>query len=122
MDQPAQFEHFRAAVVRSATAASGTDQDVFEHRHAAKGARNLVGACDPQSAAAVGAKPGDVGAAEAHGAGGWSQRPGKDIEEGGLAGSVWADDAYRLAGPQREIDGVKDDQRTEALAYADCFQ
>ena len=54
-------------------------------------------------------------AAEAHLPGGRRMRADQDAEQGRLAGAVGADDADRFAGVDREIDGVEDHQRAEAL-------
>ncbi len=59
-------------------------------------------------------KPGDVGAVEVDAAVGGAQLSGDQIEIGGLAGAVGADDGRQLARPKRAADTVDRDVAAEA--------
>ena len=73
------------------------DLDVVQHRELAEQADGLEGAGDAALGDQVGPQPGDVGAVQADRAAGGAQEAGDDVEQGGLAGAVGADDTEDLA-------------------------
>ena len=102
-------------VALQAAAVRGGGEDVLEHRHAAERPRDLVRAREAAPAPFGGRQGRHVLAAEAHPPGGRRKRADEHAEQGRLAGPVGADDADRFVGVDREIDGVEDHQRVEAL-------
>src|SRR5262249_51421001 len=97
------------------TACGGRDVDVLEHGHAAKRSRNLVRSRDAKPAPIGGVQRGDVGTAINHGAGGRTAGAGQQVQEGGLAGSVRTDDAYRFVAFEQKVDVVDGHERVESL-------
>ncbi len=63
-----------------------------------------------QSRAPVGRQPVEGLVAEAHAAGAGGENPGDEVEQGGLAGAVRADQAVDGAGLDREVDGIDRDE------------
>ena len=90
-----------------------TDDDVFEHRHARKGAHDLKGASDPAAADLVGPQAGDRLAGEAYRAAIGGEKPVDDVEQRRLAGAVRADDAVEPALGKGEVDPVQRAQPAE---------
>ena len=78
--------------------------DVVGAIHAVEHAHELEGAREAEAGDLVRRHPGDVAPVEADDAGIRRQRAGDQIQRGGLAGAVGAEQADDLAGVDRQID------------------
>ena len=67
-------------------------------------------------------KPGDVGAVEQHAPGIGAQIAGDDVDEGGLAGAVVADETQPFAAARGDRDVLGGDDRAEGFLQALGFQ
>ena len=92
----------------------GTDQDVVHDAQIAEDAAELERARDPSRRQPFRRKAGDVLPLEADIAGIGPVEPGHEIEQGGLAGAVRADDADQLALGEIEVDAVDSGEAAEA--------
>jgi hypothetical protein len=76
-------------------------QQVLLGGQAGEKLRDLEGAADPLPAHTARSKPGDVGAVEHDAPGIGAQIAGDDVDEGGLAGAVVADETQSFAAARR---------------------
>ena len=99
-----------------------TDQDIFEHRQALEGPRNLGRSGYSPVASHVRGELGEVVAGEADRAAVGSQIPGDEIQQSGLSRAVGADDAegFALGNDEREV--LHHLERAEALPQIDDFE
>ena len=98
------------------------DVDVLQHREAAEQPVDLEGARDAELDARGLLHRGDVAALEQHLALRRQEHAGEEIDEGGLAGAVRADQRVARAGLQPEIDVARGGERAEALAERAGFE
>lgn len=82
----------------------------------------LEGAGDAQGGDPVRGEPGQFGGAEPYGARGGPVQARQDVEAGGLAGAVGADDGVHGAGGDGEGDVVEGEQTGEAHGHAPHFE
>jgi hypothetical protein len=82
----------------------GRHNQVLEHRHAAKGLRNLERAGQSEPAPPVRRQPCDVVPGQQNTSDIRCDGAGRNAEQGGLAGAVRPDDAERLAFIERKVD------------------
>src|ERR1043165_2176837 len=94
----------------------GAQHDVFEDGEVAEGLDDLEGAADAETRGGVGGKAGEGGIAEADRALVGRDEAADEIEEGGLAGAVGADDEEDLAFVCGEGGVVDPAQAAEAFA------
>ena len=104
---PREGKHVDGAIVggvaRQAPAMHGGGENIFEHRHAAEGARNLMRPRQPHSAAFGGWRRCHVAPQESHRAAGRRVGADEQAEQGRFAGAVGTDDADRFVRRHREI-------------------
>ncbi len=91
------------------------DHHVLEHGQGAERLHHLEGAADAGMARPVGPQPGDVGAVEDDAAAVGREDAGDEVEGGGLAGSVRADERDDAALGHGEAHAIDRLQATEAL-------
>jgi hypothetical protein len=107
-------------MLRLVHAEGRTDQQILEHAHPGEWMGNLVGACDPASAALERRHPRhlltleeDLPPIDANAA-------RDDVEHGGLAGPVRADHSERLALLESQVEAIDGRHGTEPFAH--CIQ
>ena len=122
VDHVAARARGRDHVRRGADALGDRHVDVLQHREAAEQPVDLEGAGDAALDALGLLDLGDVLALEQHLAGARRQHAGQQIDEGGLAGAVRADQRVARAFLQREGDVARGAERAEALAERARFE
>ena len=109
---------FASCSERPRIAEHRADQEVLENRHALERQRDLIGAADSGAATLVRREFRDVPTVELNPAGIRGETAGDEIEDGGLAGAVRAEDAQRFALLNLEGQVVCHFQRSEILRNA----
>ncbi len=92
----------------------GGGEDVVAHGERAEQLQALEGAGHPEAGPLVGGHAGDVVTRQQHPTGGGRLQPGEHVEDGGLAGTVGADETGDLPGLDVEVDLVDGHVTAEA--------
>ena len=91
------------------------DGEVLAHREVREQVVALEAAGEAEACPPVGRGAGDVHPGQMHRAGAGHDLAGDDVEQGGLAGSVRADEPVALAGCELESDRIGHDERAERV-------
>ncbi len=112
----------RERVRRPGVPRQGADADVLEDGHAREGPDDLERPRQAELADRVRRKSDDGPAAEADVAGVRREKAREEIEDGGLAGAVGADEAQHLALGDRQVEPGHGVDASEALGQPPCLQ
>src|SRR5262245_47748647 len=116
--QPHEIEQLAAAALRVLAGAARDDQQILERRQLGEHPNELERAADTAPGDLPGPEPVDALAAKAHAARVEPLDPGDAIEQRGLAGAVWADEAVDAPRRQAQRDVVDGRDAAKALAHA----
>ena len=109
-------------VERGAAPALQRDAHIFQHGEMRKHRRNLKRAPEPELRDVGGLERGDVAAVEHNASAGRRQEFGEEIEAGGLAGAVRADQRMNAAAPHAQVHAAHGDEAGELLGQVLCFE
>src|SRR5699024_664318 len=102
--------------------AVGASDDVVQDGHRGEEVESLEGPGDTCTGHVVGTSPGWWGTLPGDGPLRGAQHTGKNVEQGGLARTVGADEPDDGSGPHSKPDVVECGESSEAYGYPFCFQ